>query len=574
MKHYIYGILIVLLASCSIFKDTKKPVKTASGKEQKNSFNELKSIIDPFFEGLILYEQERYKEARSEFEKSIAKGQKFAPAHYFLAKACWELKDFNCYSREFKNAYELNPENKWYALEYAEVLKQDNQYNKALEILRKVYDKNPKDLNLLIKLINLYIQAGKFDEALSLLDVLEKRGMEREVGDQRIRILLQQGNITDAIEEAKRLAKKNPSEMLWLQHIVNLYSFLGEEDSVKHYLKEMLKINQDYLFALKELINLSIKTGDYNSAKKYIRQVIHSKSITPHRKMNVVRDILLMSENVRKNVGAGELLRELLNEHPNEPSVLILYGDYLNSLNQKDSSLYYYKKALSLDDASPVLWEQIINMESELGRYDSVAKYSEKALEVFPEQVSFMYNYALALIQQKKYKQAERYLRKIEKIGTSDNSMLLSVYLMLGETYHYLGDYEKSNEYFEKAIKKFPENPTALNNYAYFLSLKNQNLDKAEELIKKVIQNYPNIPAYLDTYGWILFKQGKYKEALKYIEKAYELSQNPDPEIIEHLGDVHLKLNNIEKALQYWNEAYKKTKSDEIYKKIRKYSSN
>ncbi|GAO31297.1 hypothetical protein [Geofilum rubicundum] len=61
-----------------------------------------------------------------------------------------------------------------------------------------------------------------------------------------------------------------------------------------------------------------------------------------------------------------------------------------------------------------------------------------------------------------------------------------------------------------------------MNNYAYYLSEMEIQLDKAEEMISNVIQLEPSNATYLDTYAWVLFKRGKYMEALFIIEQAME----------------------------------------------------
>lgn len=62
-----------------------------------------------------------------------------------------------------------------------------------------------------------------------------------------------------------------------------------------------------------------------------------------------------------------------------------------------------------------------------------------------------------------------------------------------------------------------------MNNYAYYLSEMEIQLDKAEEMISNVIQLEPSNATYLDTYAWVLFKRGKYMEALFIIEQAMEM---------------------------------------------------
>ena len=73
---------------------------------------------------------------------------------------------------------------------------------------------------------------------------------------------------------------------------------------------------------------------------------------------------------------------------------------------------------------------------------------------------------------------------------------------------------------FDNILKEDPENVMVLNNYAYYLSEDNENLDKAEKMSKITITKEPENSTYLDTYAWILFRLKSYDKALEYITKA------------------------------------------------------
>ena len=61
-----------------------------------------------------------------------------------------------------------------------------------------------------------------------------------------------------------------------------------------------------------------------------------------------------------------------------------------------------------------------------------------------------------------------------------------------------------------------------LNNYAYFLSEENKDLDKAHKMAKKVFEKFPQMPTYVDTYAWVLFIKKDYKEALSVCFRKFD----------------------------------------------------
>ena len=108
-----------------------------------------------------------------------------------------------------------------------------------------------------------------------------------------------------------------------------------------------------------------------------------------------------------------------------------------------------------------------------------------------------------------------------------------------------------------------------LNNYGYYLSLREVELEKAEKMSRITIIAEPDNPTYLDTYAWILYKSGKKELALEYIEKAIQSGGNEDPDILEHCGDILFALDRKEEALVYWKKALEVgSESEELAGKI------
>ncbi|GAB3822697.1 hypothetical protein GCM10028895_27760 [Pontibacter rugosus] len=96
-------------------------------------------------------------------------------------------------------------------------------------------------------------------------------------------------------------------------------------------------------------------------------------------------------------------------------------------------------------------------------------------------------------------------------------------------------------------------NEHVLNNYSYFLSLRNENLERARQMSERLVKKHPNNPTYLDTHAWVLYRMGNYTEARKYLEQAVAISD--DATVVEHYGDVLFKLGKQEEAVSQWQKA-------------------
>jgi tetratricopeptide (TPR) repeat protein len=96
-----------------------------------------------------------------------------------------------------------------------------------------------------------------------------------------------------------------------------------------------------------------------------------------------------------------------------------------------------------------------------------------------------------------------------------------------------------------------------LNNYAYYLSLDNQDLERALAMSEKTIKAEPKNATYLDTYAWVLYKLGRYQEAKKYMDKVFKYDKNPNGANYEHLGDILYQLGDKKNAVKNWKKAQK-----------------
>ena len=94
-----------------------------------------------------------------------------------------------------------------------------------------------------------------------------------------------------------------------------------------------------------------------------------------------------------------------------------------------------------------------------------------------------------------------------------------------------------------------------LNNYAYYLSERNEELEKAERMSRKCNDLQPGVATYLDTYAWIFYKQGKFSEAKTWQEKAIAAGGDKEAVLIEYYGDILFKLGDSAGAVVQWKKA-------------------
>lgn len=133
----------------------------------------------------------------------------------------------------------------------------------------------------------------------------------------------------------------------------------------------------------------------------------------------------------------------------------------------------------------------------------------------------------------------------------------IELYLILADAWFEKGNFEKADEYFEKALEADQQNALVLNNYAYNLFKRNTKLAKAQEMVLKALEIDPNSGSYADTYGCILMALGNLAEAEIWINKALRL-EGENPEVLEHLGDIYFKQGKKNLAIETYKKALTK----------------
>ena len=128
--------------------------------------------------------------------------------------------------------------------------------------------------------------------------------------------------------------------------------------------------------------------------------------------------------------------------------------------------------------------------------------------------------------------------------------------------------FQAANTAFDKALNLAPSNYLIINNYAYYLALRNQQLSKASILIARAAAALPNNASIADTYALVLFRQQKYAEARVWIEKALQNNTEENSVYLEHYGDILYLKGDKEKALIQWQKA--KDAGDDTEKLTRK----
>jgi tetratricopeptide (TPR) repeat protein len=561
-RNIIYLIVItILVTSCGT---AKKQTSTAAlvkseGKEATISADDKNEFEYTFIEGLKQKMIGNQQAAISLFSKCLVINPNSTSAMFELAKIHSSNGDQTSSSLLLEKAIKLDPENKWYKLSLAQIYQQGKQYEKAAGIYQQLHENEPEDLEYLYMTAALLSSAEKYDQAINAYDELEKKvGVNDQISVEKQQIYQAAGKKKEAQAELQKLIDSNPKEAHYYGLMADFY--LSEKDEVNalKYYNKILEIEPDNGFVLFSLTSFYRQKEDKGKAWEYIKKGFQNKTVDVETK---IQYYLLVTAEPEKPFFTDEQVNELVNilveTNTDDYRVFTVYAEYLISKGKLAEARDQLRKVLETNKDNYMIWERMLLVSNDLLDFKSIYTDSKQAIELFPNQPILYGLQAVACLQLEKYQEAIDILEEGNDYVLGNIPLKIQFDLYRAEANYKLGKVEAAFKAFDEVISLDPENWLAMNNYAYYLSLRNENLEKAEQLSGRAVRANPENPTYLDTYAWVLFMRKDYTLAKFYMETAIKNGGDKNGVIVEHYGDILYMLGEKETALEQWKKAEK-----------------
>ncbi len=525
-----------------------------------------------FTDGMRYIMTDEPTKALAQFEKLLQKDPTNAASQYAIASALLKSGKTTEALPFATKAYQLDKTNKFYGLQLAEIYVKQKRYADAEVIYENILKTSTDNAEYGVELAAIYLFDDKPDKALETYDRVEKvMGMNEEITRQKQRIYLKQNKIDLAVAEAEKLIAAEPGDDDYLIEGAELLIANDRPPQAVNWLEKALKINPDNAQAHIMLADVYQKQGNLQKCSQELTYVFANPNLDAGSKARVLASYVnVAGDNPAAKQDALRLARELGKTAPNEPKAQVMLAELLMQQNQKAEARDAYIRAVRTDPSVYEVWGAILQIDNDLNQIDSLLTHSEKALEVFPTQGLFWYSNGVANLAKKSYQPAVDALEESRKLSAGNVELTTAINAQLGDAYNAIGDNAKSDEAYELALKQDPLNDLVMNNYSYFLSLRNEKMDRALQLSTKLVERNPTNPTFLDTHAWVLYIRKDYTKARQFLEKA--VAADPaavSGTIIEHYGDALYKTGEREKAVEQWKRAKAKgDTSDALDKKI------
>ena len=465
---------------------------------------------------------------------------------------------FSSSLRMMRKHVDAHPEDKYEAMLYANGNMIANQVQEGLRVLKIQAERNPHNVEVQLSIADAYARLEDYRNAIAAYDSVQQwQGQSVQLSARKVRAYQALNDTVGAIGEMRSLLATAPRNVDYNLAMGNMLLMFGERDSALTYYDKAQQYEPENGATYLAKAQFYNAIGDSVNYDQQTYQALVSKDLDVASKVEVLADYarhLLVAKD--SSARTENLFKVLIEQHPNEPQIRMLFSDYLAAKDDMKGAAEQMDYAVNLDPTDAQAWNRLLVLNIISENYEAAIAAGDRAIELNPNDIELYGYIAPAYYNIKQYDKAievyKKALAAVDSTDTEHRSMFLGG---MGDAKFSMGDTIGAFALYDQAIEIDPNNVSILNNYAYFLTLCDRDLDKAERMSAKTVQAEPQNATFLDTYAWVFYKRKEYTMAQLYIEMAIKNERRPSSDIYDHYGDILLAVGNKQEALKQWKKA-------------------
>ena len=464
-----------------------------------------------------------------------------------------------------KEHFDAQPEDLYETTFYSDANMHLGHPEEALRAIKLLNEHNPNRLELQLRLAEAYSESGDYAQSNATYDSIAAIfGNAIQITSSKIDNYMAMNDSTGALHEMRSLLNTAPQNDSYNLGMSGLFQHYGMTDSALYYLDRAQKYAPDNGLIYLTRAQYCNQAGDSAGYEQQIYNALTAEQLDVDTKLGVlltyIREKLIKEDTTQR---INNLFTVLIQQHPHEAKIHQLYSEYLYAKDDCKGAIEQLGYSLDVNPTDADGWRNMVILNMIDDNYAAAIKASEKALEYNPDNVDLMRYVAGCYHQMKEYGKAlEAYRNAMSVVDSTDVVALAEIITGMGDTYSEMDDTVKTVECYERALELDPVNSGTLNNYAYFLAQRGQNLDRAERMAALAIKDEPDNANFIDTYAWVYFAKKDYTKALLYIKSAVE--KDKDNHLLEHYGDILWFNDEKEQAVEQWTKALESDPDNEL----------
>ena len=567
LQALLFAFVLLFLSSFTLEKVDKDSVALCSSvSQQKHNYF--------YLEGLNKKYKGSLDEAYEFFEYSLSLAEEASVLNE-LAILEVRMGDIDGALKRLEKAVAIDSTNYWYAQNLAGLYLQKDMRDEAIQLTERMVEWFPAKVDVLFALLDLYSQTEDYENMLLMLDRIEEKvGKSEQMSMEKFRLYIQFEEEDKALEEIEELVAEYPSDLRYRVLLGDVLMQVERKDEAYKIYQEVLEEEPDHVMAMLSLATYYEKEGNKQKYEEYLNNLLENNKVVPEIKASILRMIISKGNTTEADsLNIAAKFEMVLAADEEDEQIPLFYAQYLMSKKDNNAAKPLLERVVEINPMNKAARLMLLSIVALANDYKGIIEVCEPGIIATPEVLEFYFYLAIAYNQSNRLEETITVSQKaLEQVTQETPKEVVSdFYAIMGDVYHQLNKVTESFAAYDSSLVYNNKNIGVLNNYAYYLSEKGQNLDAAEEMSYKTIKAEPKNSTYLDTYAWILFMKKNYGEAKIYIDDALKNGGDESEVIVEHSGDIYYLNGEKEKALEFWQRA-KELGGDSklLHKKIKK----
>ncbi|HOT15184.1 MAG TPA: hypothetical protein PK252_10525 [Bacteroidales bacterium] len=497
-----------------------------------------------FIEAIANKKLGNYYNAAVTLDKLIRADSTCLACYYEMADIMMKSKDQRNAIFYASKAFEKDSSNYWYALLFADVLKENGYFIHAAAKYKYLLDKFGEDPDIMFDYGLMLKFSGNTKEANNVFfELYQKYGLTRELGLMLADIFNEMDKPKEGIAILNKLVKIDSFDAQIAVKYGDLYFSMKSKSLAEKYYAEALMLDSLNSYILYRYIYFLFQTKNSQAFQQKLYSTITNDSLSIEFRKDVFSKLSFISQREPKLYFFIEKVLQSVNVNL-YVGFADVFADFYE-LNRNFKSALMCTKALYNGNKNELrTWERLLYYFNNSSQFDSTLWYYKNAEATVGVSAFMVYMAAIAAYSKENYKLAVNiYLNGLQNTKFDNDQLQRNFLLGLGDSYYMSGNLDSAIVVYAEVFKKYKPDNLLYNNLAYYLAEKGVDLIKAAEMSRLTITAEPKNPTFLDTYAWICFKLGNYTDALFYIKETIKYSKYFSKDVYLHLYAISVCTN-------------------------------
>jgi tetratricopeptide (TPR) repeat protein len=408
------------------------------------------------FLGRLYLDQGNSDKAEKIFLKMVENYPNSYSGHYLLGRIYARRNKMKLAEKEFQKALEIEPGRLDPRFELLELYKKQGKKTDTMGIYTDILKSQPNNIRASMELGYYYHQNGRKEEAERIFYQLGQRSTsEFEVIVKVIQIYIDQKKYDAALVVVTGLLKGAPDSPD-LNHLagITFYGLKDNDSAIRHF-KAVTPQSRFYQDAVIHVAYLYQKNKEVKKAIEFLKSAIEKEP----RNSEFRFYLGTYYEEINDFANSEKYLKEAIELESDNTSYYFRLGVVYDKWDKKEASMEVMRKVIALDPKHANALNYLGYTYADLGlNLDEAERLVKEALKYKPNDGYITDSLGWVYYKKGMFQEALKYLKKAVKLVPDDPIMLEHV----GDTYLKLNDKENALKFYEQSLKRKEKDKEAL----------------------------------------------------------------------------------------------------------------